>query len=226
VLVEADPAGGVLAVRYRLGAEPGLVGLVAAARAGAVSEAAEVLAHAQRVPGGLPVVAAPVGAELVHSALRAGGEALGRRLGDAGALDVVIDAGRLGPESPATALIHHADAVLMVAWPVAEQLMPGVIRLRSLSTRCRRVGWVLIGDQPHSAGEVEATFGFDVAGVVADDPRGAAGVEGAGSQRAVARSALARSAAALADSLYGGWLGSNAERAPAAGSADNAGGGR
>ena len=77
VLLEADPAGGVLAIRYRLGLEPGLVTLAAAARAGSPGEAGSVWDHAQRLPGGMPAVLAPDGADQVHAALRAGGDALG-----------------------------------------------------------------------------------------------------------------------------------------------------
>jgi MinD-like ATPase involved in chromosome partitioning or flagellar assembly len=143
VLFEADPDGGVLALRYQLGLEPGLVTLAAAVLAGRHEECG-VLAHAQQV-GGLGVVVAPDAAEQVHTALLAAGAPLARWLADLGEADVVVDAGRLGPGSPAEPLAAGADAVLMVCRPTVEQLRPAAQRLRVLAPSCRRVGRVLIG---------------------------------------------------------------------------------
>jgi hypothetical protein len=64
VVVEADPSGGDLAAGFSLAAEPGLVSLAAAARHARHARHGAVLReHTQALPGGLPVVAAPVDAE-------------------------------------------------------------------------------------------------------------------------------------------------------------------
>ena len=60
VVLEADPAGGDLAVRLGLPEDPGLVGLAAALRR---HSQADLLEHyAQESPLGIPVVPAPAGA--------------------------------------------------------------------------------------------------------------------------------------------------------------------
>lgn len=61
VVVEADPSGGDLAAGFSLAGEPGLVSLAAAARH--AHHGAVLREHTQALPGGLPVVAAPVDAE-------------------------------------------------------------------------------------------------------------------------------------------------------------------
>ena len=61
VLVEADPSGGDLATRFSLNPTPGLLSLAAAARRSA--DPAMVWQHAQGLPGGLPLVAAPPDAD-------------------------------------------------------------------------------------------------------------------------------------------------------------------
>src|SRR6266702_8439110 len=69
VVVEADPSGGDIATRFDLAGSPGLVSLAAAARRG--DDPGLVWRHAQALPGGLPVVAAPPGADQARAALAA-----------------------------------------------------------------------------------------------------------------------------------------------------------
>src|ERR1700716_3587109 len=57
LLVEADPSGGDVGVRFSLASTPGLVSLAAAARRS--DDPAVVWQHTQALPGGLPVAAAP-----------------------------------------------------------------------------------------------------------------------------------------------------------------------
>jgi hypothetical protein len=205
LLLEADPAGGTLAIRYRLGVEPGLLTLAAAVQADRHREPGSVLAHAQRLPGGMPAVVGPDGPDQARAALRAAGDALGVWLRGFAYLDVIADVGRLDVGSPADRLAHAADVVLMVARPRVEQLQPAARRLSSLDAECRSVAWILIGEDPYPAEEVEAAYGYEVAGVVADDPRAVAGLEGAITTRQVARSALLRSTTSLARDLASRW---------------------
>jgi hypothetical protein len=62
VVVEADPSGGALAVRYGLGRTPGLADLAAAVDTHASVSA--LWSSAQSLPGGLRVVAAPESGEV------------------------------------------------------------------------------------------------------------------------------------------------------------------
>src|SRR5918999_1087314 len=73
-LLETDPAGGALAVRYRLGRQPGLAGLAAAGRHEAPADA--LWANAQMLPGDLPVVVAPESGEVTTGILRDAGGVL------------------------------------------------------------------------------------------------------------------------------------------------------
>ncbi len=203
LLVEADPSGGVLAVRYQLGLEPGLVTLAAAVRAGLDRSA--LWNHVQELPGGLPLVVGPDAPDQAHSALDASGSALGKWLAELPDVDVIADIGRLGPDSPAVGFAAGANAVLMVARPVAEQLQPAARRMVAIASRVRSLGWVLIGDGPHSADEIEATYGFVVVGVMPDDKRGAAAIEVGGSNKRIRHSPLARSASSLA-AMMANWL--------------------
>jgi len=197
VLVEADPDGGVLAVRYGLGREPGLVTLAASRGSGGLVE------HAQSLPGGTPVVAAPESAgRAVHL----------WRVGASGIVDavkaadhpVVVDAGRLGPGSPALALAEAATCIGVVCRPVAEQLIAAADTVQRLSAGDAPVGLVLVGERPYTAADVTRQLGCPVLGVIEHDPRAAEAMHGGGySDRVLRRSLLLRSARSLAETLTG-----------------------
>lgn len=220
LLLEADLSGGVLAVRYRLPPEPGLVTLAAAARAGL--EPDELWRHVVELPGGLPAVVGAEGPDQVHSALAAAGAELGRHLAERRDLDVICDLGRLVPGSPALDLASQATAVLMVARPTAEQLQPAARRLLALRPQIRNLGWLLVGDKPHGPAEVEETFGFPVVGVLADDRRTIESIEAGAVTRRVRRQPFVRSAATVADTLRG-WLAPLAEAPRTDGDGDDVG---
>jgi MinD-like ATPase involved in chromosome partitioning or flagellar assembly len=208
LLVEADPDGGVLAVRYRLGREPGLLSLVGAGRQGMSRNG--LWTHTQRLPGGLPVVVASDRPEQTTAALTASGSVLGEWLQSLDDVDVIADVGRLGVSSPAIPFATAADLLLMVARPTAAQIQPGAERLDTLSRSTRHVGWCLIGTKPYSAAEIEDVHGIRVVGTLADDPNGAAALEAGTSQHRRVRSPLVRSAVSLAGAMAD-WLHPDAE---------------
>lgn len=197
VLVEADPDGGVLAVRHRLGRDPGLVTLAA----GQLPASETLLDHAQRLPGGLPVVVAPESAERSTHLWRTAGGALVRTLAAEADLDVVVDAGRLGPSSPALALVPHAALTVVVARPTAEQLLAAADRVRALRAVSDGVVIALVGDGPYTAREVAGELGCEVVGTVAHDDRAAEALTGGHGGRSFVRSPLVRSARALAEEI-------------------------
>lgn len=113
VLVEADLTGGVVAIRYQLGREPGLTTLAAANPnySGGWRE------HAQDA-GGIPVLVGPDAPEATQSLWRTAGDRL------AGIVDriepwVVIDAGRIHRAVP---VVHAADLIVVLVRPVGEHL--------------------------------------------------------------------------------------------------------
>ncbi|MEM9565361.1 MAG: hypothetical protein AAGA93_22250 [Actinomycetota bacterium] len=214
LLLEADPSGGVLAIRYRLSTDPGLVTLAAAARAGL--DADELWRHTRDLPGGLAAVVCPDGSDQVHSALAAAGAAIGRHLAERRDVDVIADLGRLVPGSPVLELAAESTALLMVARPTADQLQPAARRLAALRPEIRNLGWLLIGEKPHGPAEVEDTFGFPVVGVLADDRRSVEAIAGGAITRRVRRHPYVRSAVTVADTLRS-WLSPLADATPDAG---------
>lgn len=197
VVVEADPDGGVLAVRYRLAREPGLVTLAASRSLGEEG----LLGHAQALPGGTPVVVAPESAERTTNIWRVSGSGLVAMLGSVDGHVVVVDGGRLGPSSPSLSLLPHASVVAVVARPEPDQLLAAAARIEAISALGARAGLVLVGDRPYTAADVTTQLGCDVLGVIPDDRRGAKALTDGGSPRSVRRSMLMRSARSLAERL-------------------------
>jgi hypothetical protein len=200
VLVEADPDGGVLALRYGLSRHPGLTDLAAILREAPSADA--LLRAAQALPGSdLPVVVAPESGSVATHVLADVAASLGTWCADIEGLDVVVDCGRLGPGSPAVPLLDSASDVLLVAHPRADELYAAAHRLADLR-RAPGAGLVLVGEHPHTNAEVAGQFGLRVVGVVADDPRTAGLVQtGQGSMRVLRRSLLVRSVQSLVDEL-------------------------
>lgn len=197
IVLELDPAGGDLAVRFGLPTEPGLVSLAAAARRELSPET--LREHVQRLPGGLPVIVAPTSAEQAQAALRVLAERLEPVLRIDAGIDVLADCGRLGPPSPAEPVARRTAVTLLVARPTAAEVAHLRARVDALrSARCH-VGLLLIGDRPYGPDEVAAVLGVPVLGVLADDPQGARMLGGrASGPRALRRSSLITSAADVA----------------------------
>ena len=197
VVLELDPAGGDLAVRFGLPTEPGLVSLAAAARRDLSPET--LREHVQRLPGGLPVIVAPTSAEQAQAALRVLAERLELVLRIDSGIDVLADCGRLGPPSPADAVARRAALTVLVARPTASEVAHLRARVDVLRSAQCRVGLLLIGDRPYGPDEVSAVLGVPVIGVLADDAQGARLLGGrASGPRALRRSLLMTSAAGVA----------------------------
>lgn len=197
VLVEADPDGGVLALRYGLGREPGLTTLAASQ----VLDAQGLRAHAQALPGGTPAVVAPESSTQVTHVWRAAGTRLGPLLASSDSGHVIVDVGRVGASSPALPFVGAADIVVLVCRPVADEVIPAAERALALGREKPRVGIVLVGDRPYGPPDIEAQLGVTVFGVVADDPKGALALAGGRAGRSLGRSPLMRTSRALATAL-------------------------
>jgi hypothetical protein len=200
-LLEADPSGGALAVRYRLGRTPGLAGLAAAVRN--KDAPVDVLwAHAQMLPGDLPVIVAPESGEVTTRILRDAAPALAdwcRNLED---VDVIVDCGRLGVQDVTWPFCVGCDELLVVTRPRAEELYPVAHRLRAIGDDVRSAGLVLVGERPHSPAEIAEQLGLNILGVVADDARAAGVLTFGGSSRGLRRSPLVRSVRTFVDNLF------------------------
>jgi hypothetical protein len=200
VIWEADPDGGVLAARYQLGDRPGLSTLAATIRQGKLTH--DVLwHHTQQLPGGTPVVVGAESAEQAHVILSDVGDRLSSWFQRNASVDVIADAGRLSPSSPAVPLAEQADVTVMVARPVLEELRAGGHRLHSLVAGGATAGWVLVGDGPYNAAEVEKSFSLPVFAQLPVDVKAADVLSRGGSSKALSRSLLMRTIRSLAEDL-------------------------
>ncbi|HET7486521.1 MAG TPA: hypothetical protein VFJ85_01235 [Acidimicrobiales bacterium] len=195
VIVEADPAGGELACRWGLMAEPTLVTMAADGRAVLTVEA--LLAHCQHLPGrpGVEVAAAPVDPRQAKVALsvlaRAG---LAELLASEADVDILVDVGRLEAGSPSLELFGAAGSALLVA-------RSDLVQAAHLRERIAWVGagggveLVVVGQGQWSPAELAAGVGASgVAGVLPEDARGAAALVSGPGARGLQRSALFRAA--------------------------------
>lgn len=194
VLLEADPAGGVLAIRYGLGREPGLLTLAASGSSGET----DISRHAQLLPGGTTVVPGPETAAQALHVWDVGRRSIEQAVFSADRT-VVVDLGRLAPGAPTAGIAEAAEVLGVVVRPVPEQLIPAA----AIAKAWPNGGVVLIGDSPYSPADVAAQLEVRVHGVLADDARAATALTSGGGGRNLARSALMRSARALAKGVCG-----------------------
>jgi hypothetical protein len=202
-LLEADPDGGVLAARFGLGHRPSLTELGVRARSALHADDLWQAAQALPAPGSghtVPVVVAHPSADQCQATLRTVGPRLGALLGSMPEHDVIADVGRLRPGSPALGLVDEASLVLVVLRPRLEEIDAVAQRVTTLNER-GPVRLVLVGERPYPAAEVASVLGVGVIGVIADDPRSAAPLRGAGGAHGLARLPLLRSARALAGQI-------------------------
>lgn len=216
VLVDADPAGGDLALLGRrpdegaLDPDRGLLSLAADARRGLADRPLED--HLQQVDGGLDVlcgVATPEQMAGIGPVVPQVAAAFARWQGP----DVVADVGRLSATSPMLPLVQASDVLLLVVRPRIESFahlrerLRWLAQVRDSTMRAPELAVVLVADSRdrRSAGDLAQLLAHEglpatVLGQVADDPR-AADVIGGRVERPVARSLLVRSARQLVDPL-------------------------
>lgn len=193
-LVEADLAGGVLAVRYGLGREPGLTTLAAANG----QMGSQWRDHAQDA-GGVAALVGPDSPTNTRSLWNRAGRHLGRTLAGCDAT-VIADLGRLGENSP---LLDDLALLVLLVRPVAEHLVALSHTLATLDARPapHQVGVVLVGDGAYRPADVSGPLGVDVLAELPHDRRAAEALNGSGSAVGLGRSGLFRSVAGLAATL-------------------------
>lgn len=192
VLVEADPAGGVLATRAGLPPLPGLAGLAAQARGAALS-AGGVARHAQVLPSGAAVLVGPVGGDQASSVLDVLAEAVARFARSRPDMEtLLVDAGRLDIDTAAWPLVDGADGLVLVVRADAEGLGQAASWLGARPELAGRVALVL---RAPSAGpefpprEVVDELGLAVLARLPTDPVSAGRAVAGPSGRGAARSA-------------------------------------
>lgn len=209
-IVELDPAGGDLVVRFELAPEPGLVTLAATGRRDLRVDT--YLAHTQPLPASSGadgperrILVAPVAAEQASAALAALRFGLPMVLGTADA-DVLVDCGRLDPASPAHEFAVEADLLVVVARPIVSEIHHLAARLATLKPRA--VSLLVVGDKPYGVTDVAEVVGATPLGTLPTDDRAAEALTlgHPHALRVLRRSRLLRDARAVAEGLAD-WLG-------------------
>jgi len=196
VLVEVDPAGGDLAARFALEPAPGLVSLSAAARREHGVQVA--FDHAQLLPGGLPVIAAPATAEQAGGALElltGDGLPLWANLADDPQVVVIADCGRLDPGSPAHRIVAAADLALLVARPSLDECDRLAKGLDALAVRAEATGTQLglvLSGLGFGAAEVQESMRMRVWAHLPHDSEGAAALSGTAARHGLGSAVPAR----------------------------------
>lgn len=166
VLIEAEPSGGDLAVRYGISQNPGLAALAARARHPAEPHR-DVLSDLTRSnePGGfvlLPAPVEPAAATAALDTLSAWPEALTIV---SRTRPILMDFGRVDPHSPSRGLIEACDKVCMVVRGDAVSL--GHAREASwLSEVPGQVGFVLVDTGPYRAAEAADVLALPCLGTI------------------------------------------------------------
>jgi len=200
LLIEADPDGGDLAARTGLTTDPGLTSLAAAGRRELVD--GELDRHSQPLPGGVPAIVAPADGDHAARALDVvGGRLAGAAAGLTGR-DVLVDCGRLRPNSPAASLAVQADLLVLVARPQLDELQHLRPALARLTDARMRPALLLIGDRPYPAAEVARVLDVPVLTPLPHDVDAAHRLNGQGGRiDRLARSLLLRTARGVAEML-------------------------
>lgn len=199
LLVEADPAGGVLGLRFDLPSEPSLTTLSADLRRG--SDPQRILDNTAEIRGVRSLLSSVDPAQASRVLTRSAG-ILAAELPSV-QRPVVIDAGRLGADSPSLPLLQASHQVLVLCRPRVEEaqaMLFGLRLLRGLDCRC---GLVVVGERgPHDPHEIAALAGVPLVAVLPDDATLAAALTGGiYNEKRLKRSLLWRSIAALARSV-------------------------
>ncbi|MGH3609174.1 MAG: chromosome partitioning protein [Pseudonocardiaceae bacterium] len=203
VLLECDPSGGDLATRFSLASSPGLVSLAAAARRGSGPDM--LGRHTQELPGGLPVVAAPPGADQALAALTAlapeGSGSVLPLAARATDMTVIADCGRVDPNSPALAVVRSAHLMLLLSRAHADDLAHLANRVAAVIRWSPRPALLLVGEG-YSTAEVSRELDVPVFGRIPEDGPGAAVLRGhCRSRGGLTRSTLGRAAGTVATAL-------------------------
>lgn len=206
LVVEADPSGGDLALRFSLASTPGLVSLAAAARRG--GDADLVWQHTQELRGGLRVITAPPDAEQTRAALAAlaqhpaSGLELLRQAANQPGVVVIVDCGRVDPGSPGVPIARSCDAMVLLSRAHADDLAHLPRRLPTVARWTPNPVFLLVGPG-YSEAEVARELGVPPLGRVPHDVRGAAVLCGRPAARrwGPARSALGQFAQKVAGEL-------------------------
>jgi hypothetical protein len=214
VVVEADPAGGDIAARFALPADPSVVTLATSLRHERASPAGAILVECcQELPGGLAVLVEPVSPTEARSALDMIADSLASLATDGG-VDVILDCGRMdagvlastGEEagarrgaSPVTRLLRHADSVLLISGGELADLGHVQAQLPTLLALNPNLCLVVRPPQSWPNDEIERELDLSTLGTLPSDSVAADVLSGREHGRRVSRLPLFRAAKSIAE---------------------------
>lgn len=158
VVLEADPDGGVLAVRYGLGVDPGAISLASAARRSR-SAGLDVDEHSRVIGPQLLLVPGAESADRAtavwRDAITPTAAAIGAHLND----DWFIDCGRFRPDHPCQAFVSLSTMTLLVTGGRTEDLVQVPAAMRALEESAALTGVLVVGKPAHNRDEIERFLG-------------------------------------------------------------------
>lgn len=164
VVLEADPAGGVVGARYGLGVEPGAVRMVTGIRRNGTTSV-QLDGVGREVDANLFVVPGPESGEQARPVWTEGAPSVAARLErDPGVW--LVDVGRMDDSNPSLAFVDHATLAVVVVGPRPEDLVQLPSRVVSLRDRCPSVAVIVSGRCVFGADEIEEFCRSDAAWVV------------------------------------------------------------
>jgi hypothetical protein len=155
-VLEADPDGGVLGARYGLGVEPGVAGLVSAAR----HDELPVAECGRLVLPDVWVVPGPESSEGAWRVWRSGSSAAsvaGLAAGDGRVW--LADCGRLSPASCVLPFAASASVTVVVCGAAHEELVQVPARVSALHRLGASVGVLVVGKHSYVPDELSEFFG-------------------------------------------------------------------
>jgi len=199
LLIEADPAGGVLALRFDLAPAPSLTTFASDVRNAFSNDL--VWANTQDLRG-VHCMPAPVDPRLARSWIERVAPTLTHHIPHLGS-PTVIDLGWVDEGGASAPLARAADTTLVVTSPDTAEVQALLFQIRRLQNQGANVELVTVGDTPNSPQEIAALAGVPLAAALPHDPRFAAALAGGKfSPSKFRRSLLWRTISGLAERLY------------------------
>jgi MinD-like ATPase involved in chromosome partitioning or flagellar assembly len=158
VVLEADPDGGVLAVRYGVGVDPGAISLASAARRSR-SAGFDVDEHARVIGPQLLLVPGAESAERATAVWRDAITSTAAAIGADANNDWFIDCGRFRPNHPGQAFVSLSAMTLIVVSGRTEELVQVPAALRAVEDSAALAGVLVVGKPAHARDEIERFLG-------------------------------------------------------------------
>ncbi len=174
LLVEADPSGGVLGLRFGLAPSPSLATFGSDVRNGWTPDA--LWSNTQELRG-TACLTSPVDGRLASAWIERSVPALAEQLPGVG-VPVAIDVGQLDDASASLALCAAADTTLVVTRTEIAEVQSVLFQVRRLQALGANVELVTIGSAPNDPAEIAQLAGVRLAAVLPDDATTAAGLKG------------------------------------------------